>query len=370
VNTSVDDINELYPPLEAPVRRAPEPVIKTYRISFLGTASEYFKIWIVNLALTLVTLGLYLPWARVRTRQYFWGNTYLAEHSFSYLARPAAIFRGMLVLAAIAGLSQVTCMVSTTLGAIISLAVALLMPLIVWLAARFRTYNTAYRGIRFGFHGRVKGAYRAFLWWPVLGALLVFFPLMRHRQRHYLLGGLSYGGSRARFAATSGQFYRMYLRVLGFAVVIAIAWFMTMVAIFAVAAATSAAVPMDPRDAYTSMLPVVGVLLGLGFFAVRQLAAVRELNLSVEHTTLASLRLRSEVRFRSMLWIQLTNLVAMVASVGLLIPWAQCRRWKYLATHLTVVGSGELDDVVAAAHQAPSALGEAADMWGDLDLGF
>ena len=43
--------------------------------SFTGTSAEYFRIWIVNVALTILTLGVYSAWAKVRTEQYFYGHT-------------------------------------------------------------------------------------------------------------------------------------------------------------------------------------------------------------------------------------------------------------------------------------------------------
>ena len=39
-------------------------------IRFSGSGSEYFRIWIVNLLLTIVTLGIYYPWAKVRQTRY------------------------------------------------------------------------------------------------------------------------------------------------------------------------------------------------------------------------------------------------------------------------------------------------------------
>ncbi len=41
----------------------PDQVATTHTtaIRFSGNASEYFKIWIVNTALTVVTLGIYSP---------------------------------------------------------------------------------------------------------------------------------------------------------------------------------------------------------------------------------------------------------------------------------------------------------------------
>ena len=55
---------------------------------FKGTASQYFGIWIVNLLLTIITLGIYTPWAKVRTKRYFYGNTLLDGSPFDYLASP------------------------------------------------------------------------------------------------------------------------------------------------------------------------------------------------------------------------------------------------------------------------------------------
>ncbi len=34
-------------------------------LNFTGKGSEYFKIWIVNIALSLITLGIYSAWAKV-----------------------------------------------------------------------------------------------------------------------------------------------------------------------------------------------------------------------------------------------------------------------------------------------------------------
>ncbi|MEM9624119.1 MAG: DUF898 family protein, partial [Pseudomonadota bacterium] len=38
-------------------------------LSFTGDGTEYFRIWIVNLTLTLLTLGIYSAWAKVRTNR-------------------------------------------------------------------------------------------------------------------------------------------------------------------------------------------------------------------------------------------------------------------------------------------------------------
>jgi uncharacterized membrane protein YjgN (DUF898 family) len=40
----------------------------------MAARGEYFGIWIVNLLLSLVTLGIYTAWAKVRRLRYFYGN--------------------------------------------------------------------------------------------------------------------------------------------------------------------------------------------------------------------------------------------------------------------------------------------------------
>ena len=46
------------------------------QFEFTGDAKEFFRIWIVNLALSIVTLGIYSAWAKVRTQPLF-----LREHA-------------------------------------------------------------------------------------------------------------------------------------------------------------------------------------------------------------------------------------------------------------------------------------------------
>src|SRR5512132_4595905 len=69
-------------------------------LQFTGQAGEYFKIWIVNLCLSVVTLGIYSAWAKVRRKRYFYGSTLLQGSSFEYLGNPVAILKGRLIVLA------------------------------------------------------------------------------------------------------------------------------------------------------------------------------------------------------------------------------------------------------------------------------
>jgi uncharacterized membrane protein YjgN (DUF898 family) len=73
------------------------PFKRTLPVEFNGNGFEYFKIWIVNLCLSVITLGIYSAWAKVRRISYFYGNTRIDGHSFSYLADPVKILIGRII---------------------------------------------------------------------------------------------------------------------------------------------------------------------------------------------------------------------------------------------------------------------------------
>src|SRR5271154_4899674 len=78
------------PPPTSPAR-APE------QVHFTGSGAEYFGIWIVNLLLTIVTLGIYSAWAKVRRLKYFYRHTELAASSFDFHGSPIRILIGRLL---------------------------------------------------------------------------------------------------------------------------------------------------------------------------------------------------------------------------------------------------------------------------------
>lgn len=67
------------------------------RPEFTGSAGEYFRIWIVNLFFTLVTLGIYSAWTKVRKKKYFYARTCFDGETFDCFGRPIAILKGRIV---------------------------------------------------------------------------------------------------------------------------------------------------------------------------------------------------------------------------------------------------------------------------------
>jgi uncharacterized membrane protein YjgN (DUF898 family) len=154
---------------------------KIERFKFSGEAAEFFGIWFVNNLLMVLTLGIYSPWAKVRTLQYFYGNTHLANGSFQFTANPLIILRSRIIAVLLFVLYMVSDMASeevgSTLGTIvfITMVVAyfIFAPVLTVYIMSFRLRYSAWRGMAFKFNKDFKGAYRVYL--APLSLLILFF---------------------------------------------------------------------------------------------------------------------------------------------------------------------------------------------------
>lgn len=320
--------------------------------AFTGRGGEYFRIWIVNLFLSIVTLGIYSAWAKVRRERYFHRNTSVAGSSFDYHARPQAILRGRVVAVAAFVLIQLSALVHPVLN-IAALAVLMVaMPWIVVRALRFRLHHTSHRGIRFRFHGKTEESYRVFLGIGIVVAatLGLAFPFFVQRQTRFFVGKSAFGQSRFGFGAPVSAYYTAF----GLAAVLVVA-----VAVSGTMLASTAEAALLARSGYHGFAPVFSIAaIFLGFAMVGPLLQARLHNATWNHALLGSHRFHSEQRFVSLLWLRLSNTLATIATLGLFRPFAVVRNARYRAEHMALIPAGSLDEFVADVAAAPSAAGE------------
>ena len=139
----------------------PLPPPRVLEIRFTGSGSEYFRIWSVNLLLILVTLGLYLPFAKARRIRYFYANTLVDGQALGFHGDPWKMFRGfvllVLLMAAYSGAGHFS-----PLAAFIAFLILCAVWPALWRASmQFRLGNTSWRGLRMRFEGSLAGAYLA-----------------------------------------------------------------------------------------------------------------------------------------------------------------------------------------------------------------
>ena len=347
-----------------------EPPLGTHALSFTGTAGEFFRIWIVNVFLTVVTLGIYNAWAKVRTRQYFYAHTHLAGHSFDYLANPINILKGNLIVAAGLGIYYFTGTFAPEWNLAVILAFFLVFPFLVYQSLNFRARYSAYRNIRFHFHGTLVESYNIFIWLPLLVPLTLglILPYLFYRKKKYAFDHFAFGTAKADFHGTSGKFYKVY--ILAYIVMAGL------LALVGLGLESVTSLVEQSSDAFrwimeTGVLAVFLLAYVIVTTTVQEYIFASITNYTWQHTNLGKVEFRSTLEFGKLAWIRLTNLFAMLLSFGLLIPWAKVRRTRYIVENLAVaMREGELDDFVADESSYQSSLGDVATDALDIEIGL
>jgi uncharacterized membrane protein YjgN (DUF898 family) len=325
----------------------------TARFEFTGNAVEYFRIWIVNVFLTVITLGIYSAWAKVRRTRYLYSSTRLAGASFEYLAQPLQILKGRLIALALFALYLFSEFVSPLLQVAEILIFVGFLPWLVNRARAFSLRNTAYRNITFDFQGKYGEAAGVYILWPILlglsGGLL--YPLYVWRRSKFAVANSCYGAQAFGFEVTPGPYFLAYLKFVGLLVLVVVA------AIFAIGAA--AATLRGEADG----LGVGGIVLGVIGGILALLGTLTYLHVAVTNITwsgieVAGMRTRCSLATPAMFWIAFSSLVAIVLSFGLLIPWAEIRMARYRVEQTRLEGAENLDALVGAQSRHVGAAGE------------
>ncbi|MGR8929168.1 MAG: YjgN family protein [Gammaproteobacteria bacterium] len=338
----------------------------TRQFEFHGKAGEFFKIWIVNIMLSIVTLGIYSAWAKVRTKRYFYSNTLLMNTPFDYMADPIKILKGRLLAVGVVLIYSVISTVSPTLGGILFLLLLFVVPWIIIKSLKFNFYNSAYRNIRFHFDATYLKALVVFLGFPFLVPLTLglAFPAFVRAQKRFIIDHSAFGASQFAMTATTGQFYKVYLKTAGILVLAVI-----LIGIIFSAAGLTGGVTNDPSTATT--LGVVSILCTLPLLiAFYGYIYTSISNLVINHTELEQCRFESHLETSKIIWLYLSNTLAIIFSLGLLIPWAKIRITAYRLSCLSVVSDSNLDSFIAGTAEKDSALGEELDDILDLDIGL
>lgn len=308
-------------------------------LRFTGEAGEYFRIWIVNICLTVITLGIYSAWAKVRRKRYFYGSTLLADSGFEYLADPKAILKGRIIV--FAAFVVYVILKEAHLYALLSLLLGFLaaLPWVVVRALQFNARNSAHRNVRFGFESNYREM-SAFLALPVFLVPLTLgfaYPFYLQRKRKYFLERSSYGSVRFDFAASIGDYYSAALKVM----LAFLAFLLGSIVTFGIGA-----------------LPL--------YILVRAYAEASFARLDWRKTSLADIGFDCTWTTGGLFKLYVVNSLAVIVSAGLLVPWAAIRTARYKLERVSLQSAGGLGSFVAAAQQQVGAVGDEA---GEL-LGF
>lgn len=355
------------------VDAAPQAPTVRHELRFEGSGGEYFKIWIVNLALTIVTLGIFSAWAKVRSKRYFYGNTYLADDNFDYHGAPLRILLGrMIALALLLGYSATLHFVPMMRFAWV-IFFAFAAPWLLNAALRFNARNSSYRNVRFNFDGDYWEAFGVYILWGIFAAFTLFttYPLARRRRDQYNIDHHTFGGKYFQAEIPGWPMYKIYLLAL----LISLGLIMAGSLLFGgvIAATGFDAKSFDPKQplSIAKFILAFGSIYAFLFVTMTTFVGSRVFNLVLNHTALAD-RYRFEATLSSlhMVWLVMSNLVLTLLTLGLFHPWAAVRIAGYRCAHIAITGPAATEDFMSEAVATQGAIGEEVAGFFDFDIGL
>jgi len=392
-------------------------------LKFTGSGFEYFKIWIVNILLTVVTLGLYYPWAKVRKHRYFYANSTLEERNFEYHATGKQLFIGYLiamgVFIAYVGIQSVS-----PIGSLVVLLLFIIaLPWIIWRSLMFNMRVTSFSNVRFSFDGALGGAYINYLVLPIcafiavyllpifaavvlpgfsgsigvassifigLGVVIFIFiaigaiAYLKKRNTTYTISGFKYGQGAFSTNLETIEFVIILFKALCLSILIFV---LALIAIALVASTTgmfetllAVSDKMNDPDAMAEVMQNSGIFMLIALLYLVLIFASL-LVFAYSHSrqrayVFASTKLDEQIDFssslraRSLAWVSVTNLLAIIFTLGLAVPWAAVRMARLMLENTQVDTSLGFDDYVTQKQQEQSALGEQLGDAFDVDVGL
>ena len=366
---------------------------------FTGKAGEFFAIWIVNVALTILTLGIYSAWAKVRTNQYFYGNTLLDGTSFRYTANPKQILKGRIIAFIVFVIYFAASNVSPIIGAGAFFVLMLLVPAFLVLSMAFRLKNSVYRNVRFNFDKNFSSVYKIFaipvvvmsayifvinqfqgsiaanagvqpefpiFVFVLLGLIMLMVPWWEYMITNFKVKHAKYGNAGFSFSASTKNYYGLYLKM--------ILWLIAFSALIGIGVAgVSSLFKSESADpsAIMQYMPILMFVVIVPFYLwMFAYMATKRTNLLYNNIDIAGHKTKSELKTGYMMYLYFTNTLGMLLTFGLLMPWAKIRTARYRASVTSVDVAGDLSQFTAVQADHQSALGEEMGEMFDMDLGF
>jgi uncharacterized membrane protein YjgN (DUF898 family) len=348
------------------------PTEQRHQMQFSGTTAEFFGIWIVNVVLTILTLGIYSAWAKVRTERYFYSNTKLAGTPFEFLANPIQILKGRLIAYALVIILSVAAQLQLFYIFIpVYLALAIGFPWLIYLSLRFRARYSAWRGLKFRFVDGVFESYVNFMFKPLLAGITMYLlvPWVKLSQHEYIGNGHRFGGKRFNFQGELGKYYTPFFIALGIGFV---GFMLFMVAIIGLAVMQGLSGEMGASEEMPLIMIPFIILLYVMMFGLTFYLQTKYLNLFWNGLRLGPHKFVSTLAVRTMIWLYFSNGVAILLSLGLATPWAMIRMARYRANSFVFLSAGSMDEFTAefevGRDSTGAELADALDM--DLDISF
>lgn len=198
------------------------------KLIFRGSGSELFGVLLLNWILTMITFGLYYPWARARTFSFLYGNTEMEDSRFAFHGTGREMFFGFIKAIVLFVILYGFFIWAATSGPMMTLigmlvfyiGLMVLVPVAIHGGLRYRLAKTSWRNIHFGYRGDRGELVKMFIPGTILTAITfgIYASWFSTTLRTYIIGNIRFGSLRFKYTGTGGELFWINFKgfVLGF----------------------------------------------------------------------------------------------------------------------------------------------------------
>lgn len=301
--------------------------VKKYEISFHGKGGEFFGILIVNWLLTVLTLGIYYPWAKAKKLKFLYASTEFNGDNFSFNGTGKEMFKGFIktiILFAVLMVLMVAIIYlfkMPQLGVLVLYAgIFAILPLAIHGSYRYRMSRTSWRGIRFGYRGNRKEFILKFYKWVFYTIITfgIYAAWLSINIRNYVLSNIKLGDIEFKYKGSGGEYFGMNLK----------GYFLTLI--------------------------TLGIYL---FWWQRDLFAYYIDNLKL-HKGEKVLNLKSTATAGGFFKLSIVNLLILVFTLGLGYAWVLARSLKFVFKSIEIEGDIDLNTILQSEENFNDATGD------------
>jgi uncharacterized membrane protein YjgN (DUF898 family) len=310
----------------------PQAWADTHRLSYHGKWTTLLGMHIMNNLLTVLTLGFYSFWGKVKIRKYLLGSTELMGERLTYTGTGKELLAGWwkasIVIALAYGGPQILArFVHPAFGVLLLPIMMVLIPFALASSRRYRLSRTTWHGVRFSFGGHPLDYVKL----HIKGSLLTFFtlgfysPYFHARKEGFWRSNTGYGTGSFNYTGEGKDLKKDFLKAM------------------------------------LLQIPT----LGLYWFWYKAKVA----RYDWANTSFGGLTFSSNLTGGRLLTFQAANILLVVLTLGFALPLVKARNIGFLSAHLNMKGDVEFDRLSQTPPVA-RAVGDGLASIFDVDLGM
>jgi uncharacterized membrane protein YjgN (DUF898 family) len=304
----------------------PQAPPESHQISFHGDGGTLLGVHVVNVLLSIVTLGIYYFWAKTRVRQYTHSQLAFDGDRFAYHGTGRELFfgflKGLLILGPLYALytflqvrGQHYPSLAIAAGLLFAAAFVVVNPIVIVGSRRYRMSRASWRGILFSFRGAPREFVRIFATGTILSfvTLGLYVPYFTVSLWRFFINNSYYGSQSFTFDG-------------------------------------------DGRDLFWQFILAVALSIPtLGIYWFWYMASQQRYLWA--RSSFGGMRFRSRVQGGALLRLAASNVLLLIFTLGLAYPWVVVRNLRFVARTVSATGPAALEAVRQDAQPA-AALGE------------